>query len=153
MAAGATEEVRTHVLTAHARLRARSAELASEALRIAHGATDHDVLVRCLVVELWANVEATDQLEKRELFPLLAKADAWGSARVERLRERHARHERDVCTLAVQLGEELPAREAVVRIDGVLRTLLSDLDDEEATSLEPELLDPEDPVIGDQTTG
>src|SRR4051794_12611301 len=83
MAIGPAEEVRAHVLTAHGQLRARSAELACEALRIARGATQHDLRVRGLVVELWTIVEATDEFEERELVPLLANADAWGAARVE----------------------------------------------------------------------
>lgn len=154
MAAGAAEEVRSRVLDAHVRLRLRSAELASEALLIARGAKRHDVRVRALVAELWSTVEQADQLEDRELVPLLAHADAWGPARVEQLRERHARHERDLSALADQLAVDLSADEVVERIDCVLTSLLEDLDDEEATSLEPDVLDPEVPVVvGEQTDG
>jgi hypothetical protein len=148
------EEVRTHVLSAHEQLRQRSAELAREALRVARGANGRDLRVRALVYQLWSVVQETDQLECRELIPLLANADAWGAARVDKLHECHARHEREICALADELGAIETARAALERIDCVLTSLLHDLDDEEATSLETDLLRQDGPVIvTEQTSG
>jgi hypothetical protein len=154
MATALAEEVRTHVLCAHGQLRARSAELACEVLRVVRGTGAHDKRIRGLVFELWSIVEETDQLERRELFPLLENADAWGSARVDKLHECHARHEREMSALANELGAIQTARNAVERIDMVLTALLNDLDDEEATSLEMDLLSPDGPVVvSEQTSG
>jgi len=148
------EEVRTHVLSAHGQLRARSAELACEALRVARGVNERDLRIRALVFQLWSIVEETDQLERRELFPLLENADAWGAARVDKLHECHARHEREMSALADDLGALRTARDAIDRIEAVLASLLNDLDDEEATSLATDLLSPDGPVVvSEQTSG
>ncbi len=143
-----------HVLSAHCQLRERSAELAREALRIARAPNAHDLRIRALVFQLWSVVEETDQLECRELVPLLANADAWGPARVDKLHECHARHEREMSALANELSATETARDALERIDRVLTSLLRDLDDEEATSLETDLLCADGPVIvTEQTSG
>ena len=148
------EVVRAHVLSAHAQLRAHSAELASDALRIARSAIEPDTRIRALVFQLWSVVEETDQLERRELFPLLENADAWGPARVAKLDERHTRHQRELSALADELGERRNTCDLAQRVDAVLRSLLSDLDDEEATSLEPDLLASDGPVVVcEQTSG
>jgi hypothetical protein len=137
------QEIRDHVLRAHALLRARSAELASNALRIARGVEEHHV--RRLVVDLWSIVAETDDLEERELVPLLVRADAWGTARVERLRERHVRHERELGAIADELSADVSVATVITQIESAIANLLEDLEDEEAISLEPGLLD-DDPI-------
>jgi hypothetical protein len=146
------EEVRVHVLDAHARLRARAAELALNALATVREKGHRDV--PALVAELAAAVEECDELEERELVPLLIEADPWGPARIEKLRESHARHLGALRSLADELadGVDEPLRH-VERIEEVVRLLLVDLDEEERLSLEPDVLGRDDPIVVGQTSG
>jgi hypothetical protein len=139
-------------LIAHARLRARAAELAVNALASVRDKAHRDV--PALVAELASAVEECDDLEERELVPLVAQADPWGSARAEKIRECHARHLTSLRCLADELagGVEDPHRH-VERIEEVVRSLLDDLDEEERLSLEPDLLENDDPIVVGQTSG
>ena len=144
-----TETIRRHVLGAHARLRDRSALLTRDALESARE-SGH---LRGLIVELFAILGECDVLEERELVPLLSDVDAWGPARVERLRECHARHKNALAVLARELvcGPPVPA-DVVERFEQIIGALLQDLDEEEVELREAEELE-DLPVVSEQTSG
>lgn len=126
------EEVRAHVLAEHTRLREASARLAQGALptarKVGHAA------LRRLVAELRTVALEHAALEERELVPLLLEADAWGSVRVEQLRDRHHRVLRALEAFANELAEgKHGACDLVARIVEVIDPLFHDMEEEEAT--------------------
>lgn len=149
MGTTSAEEIRTHVLSAHARLRERSAQLRGDALEAARAAGH----VRGLVVEFFALVAEYDRVEETELVPLLSDADAWGAARVERVRQCHCRHRSALASLAKELdGRARTPAEVIARIESVIESLLRDLDDEEAAIPDGDTLASATVVTG-QTSG
>jgi len=148
MGTTSADEILTHVLCAHARLRERSAQLTGDALEAARAAGH----IRGLVAELSALVADYDRLEETELVPLLSVADAWGAARVECLRACHARQRGALASVAEELDGSGPPAALIARIEIAIALLVHDLDEEEAAIPESDAL-ASATVVTEQTSG
>lgn len=120
----------SHLAEEQARVRALVAELVRDALQ-----TGHKVRYRVLRERLTTLREAVEHaivVEEEELVPMLSCADAWGNARVDRVRERHARlldavreFEADVTE-----GRHRPC-DVVAHVDDVVAALDGEMEEEE----------------------
>jgi hypothetical protein len=124
-----TEDACAHVASEHARVRALVAELVREALQT--GRKVGHRMLRERLAALHAAVDRVVDVEERELVPLLRAGDAWGPARVERVRERHARLLGAVRAFEDEVAAERHGScDVVSRTEEIVRALSSDLDEE-----------------------
>lgn len=80
-------------------------------------------------------VERVVDTEERELIPLLREADAWGSVRVERVRDRHARVLCAVRAFEEQVDIERGGGDLVSCIEQLVAALSSDLEEEREAAI------------------
>lgn len=142
------ETVLSQVFCAHARLRERAAQLTGSALEEARAAGH----IHGLVGELCFLVAAYDQLEENELVPLLSAVDAWGAARVERVRGCHARHRSALASITEELDGSGQPADLIARIEAAIRVLVHEIDDEEAAIPDEDAL-VSATVVTEQTSG
>jgi len=126
----AAREAIVDVSSEHTHLRALVAELVREVLQTGRKVRHREVRER--LVGLRAAVEHAIDVEERELAPLVRAADPWGNARVERVRDRHARLRRAVKDFEDDVAEDRHERcDLVSRAEELVAALFSDLEEED----------------------
>ena len=122
-------EARADVAVEHAHVRSLVCELVREATQTASEVSQRAIRER--LAALRAAVEHVVDTDERELVPLLREADAWGPARVERIREKYARMLAAVADFEHDLAAERHAScDLVARTEELVRALSSDLEEE-----------------------
>jgi hemerythrin-like domain-containing protein len=123
-------DAHAHLTREHTRVAALVLELVRDAPRARQSAPRRDLRRR--VATLRAAIERAIDVEERELFPLLRAVDAWGEARVERMRDRQARLLAVIRDLHDELARDDRApRDVVGRTHDLLGALASHLEEEE----------------------
>lgn len=149
MNADRIHEARLEVAAEHTHVRTLVGELAREALQTGHKVRHRGLRAR--LIALRAAIERANDVEERELVPLLETADAWGAARVERIRERHARV---LGVLRAFEADVAPERhgpcDVVARIDALVAALEVEIDEEEGAAAMAERRSEGDTVTDDQ---
>lgn len=132
-------QIRERVLAQHDLLRLRLQSLSQGVDRLRTGDLPIEDL-RILAWETLALLRAHVKDEERWLLPALREADGFGPARVDALRAEHQTQAKEMSRALTALREaEEP--EALARgIERLVRRILDDMDDEEATYLSPNLL-------------
>jgi hypothetical protein len=133
--------VRARVLTEHGRLRVQLAYIAELLPATENGdPRDLDRLVAA-TTELVSMFRAHLDLEDRELLPLLGTIDAWGPVRQADLASEHERQRAELDLLADRLrGGGGSGADLVHAVAVFTEALLADMEEEEATSLDPDTL-------------
>lgn len=122
---------RAHVAAEHARVRTLVGELVQDALQTGRKVGHRRLRERLAVLR--GAIEHAADVEERELVPLISTADAWGIARVDRIRERHKR-----LLQAVREFEDGVARDrhgpcdVVARAADLVAALAGELEEEES---------------------
>ncbi len=145
-------ELRMRILSEHVQLR-EALETTLEKVQRA-GARRSGVLppaprreVQFLVEVLLTHIE----LEDRELVPVLQEIDAWGEERARRVKVEHEAHRAALRKLS-QLAQSATGPELLEAAEGLFKSLLIDMAEEDRTVLHPDLLRDDVVSIG-QTDG
>lgn len=152
MIAPGTDEVFRRVLDEHLRIRARIDALLVRTQAVARGAASAARLWEA-TAEFCGHMARHLDYEEEALFPILAKADAWGPVRVSCIREEHRSERAMMAALLEDMTAGTRSRaELIDELVWFLRALEQDMEDEERLALFDEALGAE-LVIVDQTDG
>lgn len=150
------EEVREIIMAEHKSLRRLIGRLESEATRLLACSVPSAAArqaTRGLALRLCAAMAAHVELENHILLPLLARADAWGPVRAERLAEEHGQQSLFLEAYTDMLSsEDLTAQSLAVTAWRLVRALREDMEAEEASVLDAAVFSP-DAVYTDAETG
>lgn len=146
-------EVRARVLADHERLRQGLAEvehLAEEVIGSGQGLIGN---LRQAAIDLLESLAAHMSWEDLYLAPALKDADAWGPERLARLEAEHRQQREELQELLAALEEQhRPATVLASRVLEWANTLHADMEEEEASFLDPKVLR-DDVVAIDVETG
>jgi len=134
---GSIDDVRTHVLVEHARLRAAITDVDRLATAVAAGESHRLEDLRDRAGRLYRMLEQHIDHEDAVVAPILARIDAWGSVRVEQMQHDHAGQrlllKQALCDLGI---EGRPLGQAV---QSLCWEILHDMRREEHDLLHPDL--------------
>jgi len=131
--------IRERVLAQHdlLRLRLQSLHRGVDQLR-AGKLTVEELRIRAW--ETLALLRAHVKDEERWLLPALKEADGFGPARVEALREEHEAQATEMAQTLEALRQAKEPEELATGVETLVQRILDDMDEEESTYLDPNLL-------------
>jgi iron-sulfur cluster repair protein YtfE (RIC family) len=146
-------EVRDRVLHDHEGLRKQIHEVESLAREVSRGEQPQLGPLRDAAERLLSTLLRHMDWEDRELVPALADSDAWGPERARRLSEEHVEQREFLAGVIEDLqDQQRPPVSLAASMSDLARTLLADMEEEEAFFLDPDVL--RDDVVGiDVETG
>ncbi|MAQ15310.1 MAG: hypothetical protein CMN30_11020 [Sandaracinus sp.] len=131
--------VRERVLAQHDLLRLRLQGLAEGVDALRAGRLEVDELrIRCW--ETLALLRAHTKDEEQWLLPVLREADGFGPVRVDALRDEHRTQAHELAEAMDALRDAREPESLARAIEGLVKRILDDMDEEERTYLDPNLL-------------
>jgi iron-sulfur cluster repair protein YtfE (RIC family) len=146
-------EVRHRILRDHEGLRARLVRVEELARALRNDELRQVGDLREAAETLLSILREHMRWEDRYLVPVLRDADAWGDERAERFEQEH-REQRELLSWVVGdlQDQQKPPVVLAAHIQDLVETLRTDMDEEEAFFLDPDVLR-DDVVSIDMTTG
>jgi iron-sulfur cluster repair protein YtfE (RIC family) len=132
-------QIRERVLAQHdlLRLRLQGLNQGVDQLR-AGNLTVEELRIRAL--ETLALLRAHVKDEERWLLPALAEADGFGPERVKALQEEHRAQAREMAETLEALRDAKEPEDLATGVESLVQRILDDMDEEERTYLNPNLL-------------
>ena len=134
-------EIRTLILEDHVWLRGEFAKVDGLARRVLEGEEGLEEELRRRGEEIRGRFLRHLALEDAYLVPALREADSWGEERARRVEVEHAEQRADMDRLLEDLRDrQRPADEIAKELRELVTALLTDMEQEEASCLDPRVL-------------